>query len=62
MNPWIAWTILVVSLVTLGYNITSNYAIRGNELKHLKEAIKCLEEKLLKRIERLENMFLKKGE
>ena len=56
------WVILLVSIGSLCYTITANYAVRGNELKHLKEAIKSLEEKLLKRIERLEQKFFNKGD
>ena len=62
MNDWRLWAILFITVGTLLYTIVSNYAIRGNELKHLKEAIQCLERKLLKRIERLENLFMNKGE
>lgn len=40
-----------VTVVILIYNILSNYAIRGNELKHLSGKI----DDVIKRIERLEN-------
>jgi len=56
------WVILVVSIGTLLYTVISNYAIRGNDMKHLKEAIADLKKELLKRIERLENLFMNKGE
>lgn len=62
MNDWRLWAILAISLGSLFYSVISNYAIRGNDLKHLKEAIICLEKKLLSRIERLENLFMNKGE
>ena len=70
MDTWITLTILIISTISLLYSIASNYAIRGNDLKHLqegldglKEDMKCCERKLLSRIERLENIFLdKKGE
>lgn len=60
-SHWLMISVLVVSLSTLVYTIISNYAIRGNDLKHLKEAITCMETKLLKRIERLEDIFIKGG-
>ena len=62
MNDLKIWIILLVSMGTLVYTIISNYAIRGNDLKHLKEAIEKLEKCIMKRIERLEERFFNKGE
>ena len=62
MDDWRLWMILTVTVGTLLYTIISNYAIRGNDLKHLQESITCMEKKLLSRIERLENLFMNKGE
>lgn len=56
MNDWRLWVILVISVGGLLYNIISNYAIRGNELKHIKEAIDAI----LVRLERLENVLINK--
>lgn len=56
------WAILLVTIGILCYNIISNYAIRGNELHHLKEAIVDMEKRIMKRIERLEQRFFNKGE
>ena len=62
MNDWRLWVILIVTIGTLFYTVISNYAVRGNDLKHLKEAIADLKKELLKRIERIENLFINKGE
>jgi len=63
------WAILFTTLGALLYNVISNYAIRGNELKHLNDAIKSLEQRLsfeidqvLRRIERLENRILNRAD
>lgn len=62
MDDWRLWALLVLTVGGIAYNIVSNYAIRGNELKHLREAIAQLREHLckeikgvMKRIERLED-------
>ena len=62
MDNWRLWTILLVVVGTLCYNIVSNYAIRGNDLKHIKDALVALEKRIMKRIERLEQRFFNKGE
>jgi len=62
MNDWRLWAILFITVGTLLYTIVSNYAIRGNDLKHLKDAIIDLKKELLSRIERLEKRFFDKGE
>lgn len=54
--------VLLVSLATLLYSIIANYAIRGNDLKHLKQAIREMKEELVKRIERLENRIFENKE
>ena len=63
------WVILLVSIGSLCYTIISTFAIRGNELKHIKSMVlhlekmlNELEQALLKRIERLEQRFFNKGD
>lgn len=56
-QPWLILGIFGVSVSTLIYTIVSNYAIRGNDLKHI---IKILED-IVKRVERLEDIFIKGG-
>lgn len=62
MGDWRLWAILILTVGGITYNVISHYAVRGNELKHLKEAIAQLKDEVcrdiksvVKRIERLED-------
>ena len=66
-GDWKLWILLIITIVVQAYSAISTWAIRGNELKHLKEAVICFEKKLKeglekveKRIERLEDFFFNK--
>lgn len=64
------WEVNIAILICIAasvYNIISNHAIRGNDLKHLQESLDSMKEsccvnmkKIESRIERIENLFLKK--
>jgi phosphotransferase system glucose/maltose/N-acetylglucosamine-specific IIC component len=57
-KDWKNWMILIVCIATLIYSIVANYAIRGNDLKHLDRKV----DDVITRVERIENILLRQGE
>lgn len=53
-----SWVILILCVVSICATLISTWAIRGNDMKHLDEKM----DNLLVRVERIENLFLSKGE
>ena len=62
MNDIRIWIIMFVSVGGIVATLIGNYAIRGNDLKHLKELIIAMEERIMERIKRLEQKYFDKGE
>ena len=52
------WVILAICLASLFATLISNWAIRGNDLKHLEEKV----DDILTRVVRIENVYINKGE
>lgn len=57
IRDWWMMSVFCISMATLIYTIISTHAIRGNELKHIMNMLKDI----VKRVERLENTFIKGG-
>ncbi len=57
-KDWRIWLLMLVTMATLAYTVISSYAIRGNDLKHIQDDITKIE----KRLERIEGLFMTKGE
>lgn len=56
-NDWRLWALLAITIIAMFWNAVQNYAIKGNELKHLVQNLKQFQETVEKRLDRIEDFL-----